>query len=480
MKIENINITDSIKAAKKQVDEDTSLSPSMRSTFELLILIINLLVNKIGLNSSNSSIPPSQDPNRDKGKKKSKTRKDKGKKRKPGAQKGHDGSTLTKSDSPTEVEIIEIDRRTIPPGKYKEVGFDSRQVFDVEISLKVIEYRAQILEDKNGDQYVAEFPEGVTKAVQYGNEVKSQAVYMSIFQLIPLARIIDFFKQQAGLLVSKGSISNLKKLAYKKLEGIGFKAWVSAKLLTSEVNHADETGINVNGSRIWLHSLSNDKYVLYHPDVKRGKEAMDRMGILEKYGGILCHDHWKPYYKFKNFLHSLCNAHHLRELERAYEQDKQTWAKKLSDLLTEINDLMIENNKDVLSKSEIKAYQQRYRTILTKGKKECPEPKKIKGVKGRIKKSKSRNLLERLIEYEEDTLRFMKDSRVPFTNNQGENDLRMTKVQQKISGCFRTMEGAEEFSLIRSYIVTARKNGMGASEAIRVLLQGKLPSFMLK
>ena len=106
--------------------------------------------------------------------------------------------------------------------------------------------------------------------------------------------------------------------------------------------------------------------------------------------------------------------------------------------------------------------------------------KKIKGVKGRIKKSKSRNLLERLIEYEEDTLRFMKDSRVPFTNNQGENDLRMTKVQQKISGCFRTMEGAEEFSLIRSYIVTARKNGMGASEAIRVLLQGKLPSFMLK
>ena len=194
MKIENINITDSIKAAKKQVDEDTSLSPSMRKTIELLILIINLLVNKIGLNSTNSSIPPSQDPNRDKDKKKRRSRKDKGKKRKPGAQKGHDGSTLTKSDSPTEVEIIEIDRRTIPPGKYKEVGFDSRQVFDVEISLKVIEYRAQILEDKNGDQYVAEFPEGVTKAVQYGNEVKSQAVYMSIFQLIPLARIIDYFK----------------------------------------------------------------------------------------------------------------------------------------------------------------------------------------------------------------------------------------------------------------------------------------------
>jgi len=476
MKVENIDIGKLLEDAKQQITEDKTLSSGMKTTVNLLILVISLLINKLGINSSNSSKPPSQDPNRDK--KKRKSRKDKGIKRKPGAQVGHKGSTLLKSDSPTEIEEIQIDRRTIPPGNYKVVGFDSRQVFDVNISLSIKEYRAEILENENGKQFVATFPEGITKAVQYGNEVRAQAVYMSIFQMIPLARIIDYFKEQAGLLVSKGSISNFKKVAVKKLEEIGFKAWVSMQLLNSPVCHADETGINVNGKRIWLHNLSNEKCVLYHPDPKRGKEAMDQMKILENYKGVLCHDHWKPYYKYEKCTHSLCNAHHLRELERAFEQDNQSWAKRMSKLLVEINDLMIDSERDVLSSIEIKTFQARYNEILEKGKKECPLSEKIPGQKGRIKKSKSRNLLERLDCYQEDTLRFMKEAAVPFTNNMGENDLRMTKVQQKISGCFRSMDGAQEFSLIRSYLVTARKNGMGASEALRILFKGERPSFM--
>ena len=476
MKVENIDIGKLLEDAKQQITEDKTLSSGMKTTVNLLILVISLLINKLGINSSNSSKPPSQDPNRDK--KKRKSRKDKGIKRKPGAQVGHKGSTLLKSDSPTEIEEIQIDRRTIPPGNYKVVGFDSRQVFDVNISLSIKEYRAEILENENGKQFVAAFPEGITKAVQYGNEVRAQAVYMSIFQMIPLARIIDYFKEQAGLLVSKGSISNFKKVAVKKLEEIGFKAWVSMQLLNSPVCHADETGINVNGKRIWLHNLSNEKCVLYHPDPKRGKDAMDQMKILENYKGVLCHDHWKPYYKYKKCTHSLCNAHHLRELERAFEQDNQSWAKRMSKLLVEINDLMIDSERDVLSSIEIKTFQARYNEILEKGKKECPLSEKIPGQKGRIKKSKSRNLLERLDCYQEDTLRFMKEAAVPFTNNMGENDLRMTKVQQKISGCFRSMDGAQEFSLIRSYLVTARKNGMGASEALRILFKGDRPEFM--
>ena len=303
---------------------------------------------------------------------------------------------------------------------------------------------------------------------------------MSIFQLIPLARILDYFKEQAGLLISKGSISNFKSLANKKLEEIGFKSWVTTMLIQSKLNHADETGINVNGKRIWLHSISNDKYVLYHPDTKRGQEAMDRMGVLPKYGGFLCHDHWKPYYNYTNCTHSLCNSHHLRELERAYEQDDQSWAQNMSNLLNEINDHMIDKEINILPDDKIKLYQKRYRSILTKGEKECPLPKIDPEKKGRIKKSKSRNLLERLANFEEDTLRFMKEPLVPFTNNMGENDLRMTKVQQKISGCFRSKKGAEEFCLIRSYIVTARKHGIGATEAIRDLFNGKTPSFMKK
>lgn len=292
MKVENIDVTSSIENAKKRIAEDQFLSSGMKSTVELLILIITLLVNRLEINSSNSSKPPSQDPNRDK--KKRKARKDKGKKRKPGAQPGHKGVTLEKNEHPDKIEVIEIDLRTIPTGDYKDVGYDSRQVFDVKIEMYVKEYRAQILEDKNtGKQFVAVFPTDVTKAVQYGNEMRAQAVYMSVFQMIPLARILDYFKQQAGLIVSKGSISNFKKVACKKLEELNFKAWVTLRLLTSEVCNADETGINVNGNRIWLHGLSNEKYVLYHPDLKRGKEAMDRMGILQHYKGVLCHDHWK-------------------------------------------------------------------------------------------------------------------------------------------------------------------------------------------
>ncbi len=483
MKVENIDVTESIENAKKQIAEDSTLSPALRSTFELLILIISLLVNRLGINCSNSSKPPSQDPNRDKkkedDKKKRKSRKDKGVKRKPGAQNGHKGSTLIRSEKPDEIEHIEIDLRTIPSGDYVDAGYDSRQVFDVEIKMHIKEYRAQILEDKNtGHQFVASFPSDVTKSVQYGSGIRAQAVYMSIFQMIPLARILDYFKEQAGLLVSKGSISNFKSVAYKKLQEIGFKSWVSTKLLLSEVCHADETGINVNGKRIWLHGLSNEKYVLYHPDLKRGKEAMDRMGILQHYEGVLCHDHWKPYYKYEKCSHSLCNAHHLRELTRAHEQDKMKWALNMHNLLEEINVAVKESKTGSLCDDKIKSFQKRYRSTLTRGKKECPLDERIPGQRGKLKKSKARNLLERLENFEEDTLRFMKEENVPFTNNQGENDLRMTKVQQKISGCFRSMIGAEEFCLIRSYIMTARKQGMGASDALRVLFRGEVPDFM--
>ena len=482
MKVENIDINNLVNDAKKQIEEDKDLSSSIKATMNLLIFVISLLVNKLGINSSNSSKPPSQDPNlnkdKDKNKKKYKTRKDRGIKRKPGAQVGHVGTTLKKSDNPDDIEEIQIDRRTIPVGDYEVIGFDSRQVVDIKISTHITEYRAEILSDSSGKEFVASFPEGVSKAIQYGNGVRAQAVYMSIFQMIPLARIIDYFKEQAKLLVSKGSISNFKKVAYKKLEEIGFKSWISMQLLNSPVCHADETGFNVNGKKIWLHNLSNENYVFYHPDLKRGKEAIDRMGVLEYYTGVLCHDHWKPYYKYEKCKHSLCNAHHLRELERAHEQDNQKWAIKMINLLSKINNLTIESKTGALCEEKIKKFEKIYRKILENGKAECPLPEKIENKRGRIRKSKARNLLERLIDFEEDVLRFMKENLVPFTNNMGENDLRMTKVQQKISGCFRSMDGAKEFCLIRSYISTSRKQGMGASEALRILFSGERPSFM--
>jgi transposase len=451
MKIENIDIEATIEKAQILVREDKQLSAATKSMLEIMILIITLLANRLNLNSTNSSKPPSTDPNREK-KTKSKTGK------KPGGQKGHVGTTLQKVDDPDKVELIKVDRSKLPPGRYRQVGFDSRQVFDIDISRVVTEYRVQILQDDKGNRFVATFPKGVTKAVQYGTGLKAHSVYMSQFQLIPYNRIQDYFTDQLHIPVSEGSIFNFNKEAFRSL--VDFENRVKNELTASDLAHADETGINIGGKRHWLHCVSNDSWTLYYPHEKRGMDAINDMGVLPRFKGVLCHDHWKPYYKI-DCTHALCNAHHLRELTRAWEQDDQQWAQKLKNLLETIN-RKVTDAGGALDAQESQKYRLRYRAILKQGEIECPEPirPKKKGKRGRIKKSKSRNLLERLRDYEQDALRFMDNGYVPFSNNLGESDIRMTKVQQKISGCFRSMDGAQIFCRVRSYLSTCRKQGV--------------------
>jgi len=475
MKIENIKIPDLIEKTNNELKSAQNIPLSLRVLMRTVLKLLKVLCNRLSLNSGNSSIPPSRDLNR-------KKRKDKGlkkNKRNQGGQKGHEGKTLLKVDNPNEVEDIFIDRRTIPPGTYKQAGFETRQVFDINLSVHIKEYRAEILVDKNGHQYVASFPEKVKKATQYGDEVKSESVYMSMFQLIPLARVENYFNDQVGLPISKGSISNFNKEAYNKLIEIGFDEWLKFQLLGSILINADETGINIGGNKFWLHNLSNDKLTYYYPDFKRGQEAMNRMEVLPVYKGILCHDHWKPYFAYKGCLHALCNAHHLRELKRAFEQDGQKWAKSMQKLLLEIKDLT-DSHGGLLSIKEIEKFEKKYRSIISEGNKECPLAVKEDDQKGRVKQSKARNLLDRLSDFEKETLLFMKNINVPFTNNQGENDLRMTKVQQKISGCFRNMDGARNFCLVRSYLVTAQKNELSPTNALRILFSNEIPDFMKK
>lgn len=285
------------------------------------------------------------------------------------------------------------------------------------------------------------------------------------------------FADQMELPLSTGTIFNFNKEAYELLEQ--FDEIAKQQLTQAALLHGDETGINVNKKRIWLHTASNEKWAHFEPHEKRGCEAMDEIGIIPKFQGILCHDHWKPYYKY-NCQHSLCNAHHIRELTCAYEQDDQKWAKTLEDLLTEINK-MVDNAGGALAASAAQTYRKKYRKILEEAdKNECPLPDttRKKKQRGRLKKTKSRNLLERLIKYEDDALRFMENKIVPFTNNLGENDLRMTKVQQKISGCFRSVEGAYIFCRIRGYLLTCQKQRVSATDALRFLFKGEMPGFV--
>jgi len=472
VKIEHIDVDAAVTSVKRALEEDPGISPALRGSLEVLLLLVGILLNRIGLNSKNSSKPPSTDPNREKRSTRGRSE------RKPGGQPGHPGSTLSPVENPDTVLELNIDRRTLPKGhQYRQVGVERRQVIDLDISRFVTEYRAQVLEDERGKRYVADFPERVTRPVQYGIGIKAHAVYLSQFQLLPYDRIRDQLQEQMGLPLSTGSLVNFNAEAHTGLER--FEGWLKASLREQTQAHADETGINIDGKRHWLHCLSNDAMTLFYPHPKRGTEAMDAMGVLPHYRGVLCHDHLKPYNRYTQATHALCNAHHLRELERAWEQDGQQWAQLMQQLLLDIN-AAVTKAGGCLESVASAYWRQRYRELLSRAEDECPPPDEsvAPGKRGRTKRSKARNLLERLRDFEADVLRFMDHAEVPFTNNQGENDLRMTKVQQKISGCFRSMEGAQMFCRIRSYLSTCRKQGVTATEALTLLFQGKDPGFM--
>jgi len=469
--IEDIDVDEAINSVKELLKKEQGLSPALKSAMEVLLLLVSILLNRITLNSKNSSKPPSADPNREKSNKKSQS------KRKPGGQKGHSGTTLEPVDDPDVVTELKIDWRTLPKGVlYHEAGYEKRQVIDIDISRFVVEYQAQILEDEQGHRFVARFPAGVKRPVQYGPGLKASAVYMSQYQLIPYDRVRDHFQDQMHTPISAGSVFNFNKEAYEGL--VSFEQWVKGQLASADLMHADETGINIGAKRHWLHCASTTSLTWFYAHARRGTQAMDEEGILPLYKGVLCHDHWKPYYRY-DCTHALCNAHHLRELERAWEQDQQQWAKQMQALLMDIANA-VEDAGGQLSPKMAEPWRQRYRKLINDADAECPPPdeRQRKGKRGRLKRSKARNLLERLRDFEQDVLRFMVVANVPFTNNQGENDLRMTKVQQKISGCFRSMEGAEIFCRVRSYLSTCRKQGMTATEALALLFQGKSPDFM--
>ena len=466
--LNSVEIDKTLESLKQSLSDEKNLSPTLKALIEVLMVIVQLLSNRVGLNSQNSSKPPSSDPNRLKSTRKPSTNK-------KGGQKGHPGKTLTQVDDPCEIETIKIDRRTLPAGKYKDIGFEKRQIVDIEFVKKITEYQAQILQDSQGKRFVASFPAGVNKAVQYGNELKAHAVYLSQYQLLPYKRIQEHFVDQLDIPISQASIVNFNQQAFKRLAE--FNQLAKKALSLSYCLHADETGVNIDGKRHWLHCASNTQWTDFSAHKKRGVEAMDAAGILPGFEGTLCHDHWKPYYRYKNCQHSLCNAHHLRELTRAYEQDNQKWAEKVKEFL-EIANRAVHKAGGALNPTKLSLYKKRYRRLLEKAETECPPPdEKKKGKRGRVKRSKSRNLLERLINFEDDVLRFMEDEAIPFTNNQGENDIRMTKVQQKISGCFRSQDGADVFCRVRGFLSTCRKQNVSSSKALKLLFKGELPQF---
>ena len=276
-----------------------------------------------------------------------------------------------------------------------------------------------------------------------------------------------------GIKICPATIIRAEKECFQNLEE--FENVVREKLLASPVIHCDETGMKIEGKRHWLHVASTDKCTCYFSHPKRGSEAIDAMGILPEFNGVAVHDGWKPYNVY-DCDHALCNAHLQRELTGIEENYKQQWAKEMNELLTEMKKYTDECKEQVkeLDFKQIKALEERFDAIVIKALEENPpslNPEK-QGKRGKNPKTKARNLLDRFIQHKEKIMRFLTDLKVPFENNQAERDIRMMKLQQKISGTFRTTKGAKAFCRIRAYISTIRKNRLPVLEGILAALKG--------
>jgi len=432
------------------------------------------LEEQLAKTSRNSSKPPSSDGFK---KPAPKSLRKKGP-RKSGGQPGHTGHTLKMVDKPDHTEVHPVQQCECCARSLVDQPADSvekRQVQDLPpLRLIVTEHQAETKTCCCGHLNKAAFPEGVNAPVQYGERIKAAAVYLKNYQYLPYDRTCELLKDFFSCPMSEGTLANIisqsHELAAHPVEKI------KEQIERATVAHFDETGSRVEGKLWWMHSASTAQATYYDIHRKRGSEAFNEIGILPDFLGRAIHDFWKPYFGYF-CLHGLCNAHHLRELIFVQEQHHQDWADSMIDCLLDIKEAvdLAKQTTDHLSKQQIQDFGDRYQQILDEGHAQNPLPPlppNAKKKRGRRKKSKPRNLLERLDEHRAEALAFMYDFNVPFDNNQAERDLRMMKVQQKISGMFRTEDGAKAFCRIRSYISTARKNALGAMDALTRLFSG--------
>ena len=400
------------------------------------------LERRLGLNSSNSSKPPSSDGLRKKPSPKSLRTTGK----KPsGGQVGHKGETLKAVAHPDE--IIRYSMRCCEGCGASLAGATpektiTRQVIDIALpELFVTEYQARAKRCHCG-RVNAAFPRGVSAPVQYGSRVKSLAAYLSVQHFIPEDRLQQLFGDVFNLQLATATLARINDEAAGKLK-LADEARL-AMLKTAAVKHQDETGFRIAGKTEWLHVISNEAATHYRVSAKRGN-------LLSGVSGITVHDHWKPYFTMEGDVqHALCNAHHLRELRALEEIEKEPWAAKMSKLLRLLSRL--KSPEPPL----IWRAQQLYDTIVAEGLRFHEQQPRLSSRKN--KRRTGHNLLLRLLARKDETLRFLTDPAVPFTNNQAEQDVRMMKVKQKISGGFRTSKGAETFCVIRGFISTLRKN----------------------
>jgi transposase len=425
------------------------------------------LERQLGLNSGNSGKPPSTDGLKKKPARVRNLRERSGKT--TGGQKGHPGKTLSRTETP-DATVDHFPETCAGCGaeldKTMANGHTARQVFDLPEPrpLIVTEHRAHgCLCTACGRETRAAFPEGVTAPVQYGGRIAAVVVYLLHYQLLPEKRLAALMADLFSVSLVTATIAGMSRSCAARFQG--FATAVCDHVAAAPVKHMDETGFRIGGKTQWLHIASTIWLTFYRVSAKRGS-------LMENVLGIVVHDHWKPYYTLQGVLHALCNAHHLRELQALVEIEKEDWARKMQRLLRRAchaANLAREQNV-ALSPGLIALFERCYDAILVEAFAfHEAQPALISTARkrrGRVPRRVGHNLLLRLSTRKADVLRFLSDPSVPFTNNLAERDGRMMKLRQKISGGFRSYDGAEDFAVIRSLISTARKHGWDVLRAL--------------
>jgi len=434
------------------------------------------LERRLGKDSSNSSKPPSSD-GLGKPARAGRQGDELAARRRPGKQPGAPGAHLAQVAQPDEVAWHAPDRcggcgATLADAPV--IGVEARQVFDLPpLRLLATEHRAERRRCACGTTTAAAFPDHVRAAACYGPGVRALVCYLCVHQHLPVDRAAQLLADVLGASVATGTLAAVLAEGAAGLDG--FLAIIRDQLAAAPVAHFDETGARVAGRLHWVHSASTSLLSLFTVHAKRGKVAMDQAGVLPGFVGVAVHDGWAPYWRYE-VTHALCGAHLLRELDAITDEPGQGWAAGMAELLVDAK--LVADRARAAGAGRVEGAARarlhtRYERLLADGRAANPPPPASGRRRGRARRSPAARLLARLDTHRDEVLRLLDDCRVPFDNNQAERDLRMVKLQQKISGCWRTPAGAEAFLALRSYIATARKHGMNPLAVLGQLFEGR-------
>ena len=465
-----------IELLLKKIEEQAQTIKELHRTIDELNKIIQELTEKVGMNSRNSSKPPSSD-GLNKPAPRS-LRKKSGKK--AGGQKGHSGKHLKTTVKPDEViahipsicEACSSRENCVKRAAVEE----TRQVIDAVVTVHITEHKVLSVDcPHDGLLHRGEFPSDITAAVQYGQNLQALVVALNTVGAVSVKRTHEIISSVFNIPLSTGTVSNMVKRCAKSLTGV--VKLIRGKVGTEKIIHCDETGTRVEGETMWVHNASNPDYTYLTISDKRGREGMDSGGVLPGFTGIAVHDCWAPYWSYPDLTHALCCAHLLRELIGVEENHPdQRWASYFMQLLLDMKaakEKAVEQGEGQLSRYYLDKFDRLYDQIIKEAYQANPRVQTEEKKRGRKKKGKVLSLIERLSLYKESICLFIKDLRVPFDNNQAERDIRMIKIKTKVSGCFRSIEGAKEYLTIMSYVGTAKKQRMNPYEAIRNAILGK-------